>query len=349
MVAPCHSLSDLLIGVRGRDTGLSAKDSRDVSLPISPPYEWWIWTSIMLPVMHFHSHCLSVSDTEDKEGGYKVKLPTIVWVCHSKVSHTPNVMSKRVYHTLLCTSSTFWMEYITDYYVQILKDSKTDNGTHCIYRSICNSLSPCTIDPWAIFLLMQKFENTLVLEVLENRYGRPTDCPPVEVLPSNSVWYEMGQNVYTVCMITSWQWHQCNLAVVVHVKASEQVPGSLLPHWNSMRFFATESLYDSNSVKEVKFVTLYRRSSNTSRILWLVRYYVLISSRTCRHCEISKKPTFTAKNTPLFLFPYMGHSLQIFAWGMPLHAHVFSFTHNAVVLSLFRCVHPENQITVFWF
>ena len=31
----------------------------------------------------------------------------------------------------------------------------------------------------------------------------------------------------------------------------------------------------------------------------------------------------------------MGHSLHIFAWGMPLHAHVFSFTHNAVVRSNF--------------
>ena len=72
-----------------------------------------------------------------------------------------------------------------------------------------------------------------------------------------------------------------------------------------------------------------------------------------RCCEISKKltwnPTLTAKNTPLFLFPYMGHSLQIFAWGMPLHAHVFSFTHNTVVLSHFRCVHPENQMKIFRF
>ena len=69
--------------------------------------------------------------------------------------------------------------------------------------------------------------------------------------------------------------------------------------------------------------------------------------------EISKKltwnPTLTAKNTPPFLFPYMRHSLQIFAWGMPLHAHVFSFTHNAVVLSHFRCVHPENQTKIFRF
>ena len=61
------------------------------------------------------------------------------------------------------------------------------------------------------------------------------------------------------------------------------------------------------------------------------------------------KPTLTAKNTPLFLFPYMGHSLQIFAWGMPLHAHVFSFTHNAVVLSHFKCVHPENQTKILRF
>ena len=78
-----------------------------------------------------------------------------------------------------------------------------------------------------------------------------------------------------------------------------------------------------------------------------------MTSRTCRRCEISKKltwnPALMAKNTPLFLFPYMGHSLQIFAWGMPLHAHVFSFTHNAVVLSAFRCVHPENQTKIFRF
>ena len=71
-----------------------------------------------------------------------------------------------------------------------------------------------------------------------------------------------------------------------------------------------------------------------------------MTSRTCRRCEISKKltwnPTLMPKNTPLFLFPYVRHSLQIFAWGMPLHAHVFNFTHNAVVLSHFRCVHPEN-------
>ena len=65
--------------------------------------------------------------------------------------------------------------------------------------------------------------------------------------------------------------------------------------------------------------------------------------------KLTSNPTLTAKNTPLFLFPYMGHSLHIFAWGMPLHAHVFSFTHNAVVLSHFRCVHPENQMKIFWF
>ena len=52
-----------------------------------------------------------------------------------------------------------------------------------------------------------------------------------------------------------------------HTKASELVPCSLLPHWNSMRFFTTGSLYDSNSMEEVKFATLYQRSSNTSRLL----------------------------------------------------------------------------------
>ena len=32
-----------------------------------------------------------------------------------------------------------------------------------------------------------------------------------------------------------------------------------------------------------------------------------------------------------------------------LHAHVFSFTHNTVVLSNFRCVHPENQTKILRF
>ena len=34
---------------------------------------------------------------------------------------------------------------------------------------------------------------------------------------------------------------------------------------------------------------------------------------------------------------------------MPLHTHVFSFTNDAVVLSNFRCVHPKNQMKIFWF
>ena len=59
--------------------------------------------------------------------------------------------------------------------------------------------------------------------------------------------------------------------MTVGCKASELVPCSLLPHWNSMRFFATVSLSDMNSLQEVKFAILYRQSSNTSRILYLVR------------------------------------------------------------------------------
>ena len=81
-----------------------------------------------------------------------------------------------------------------------------------------------------------------------------------------------------------------------------------------------------------------------------------MTSRTWR-CEISKNltwnPTLTAKNTPLFLFPYMGHSLQIFAWGMPRHAHVFSFTHNAAVLRILDVFIPKIRrkfliLTFLW-
>ena len=82
----------------------------------------------------------------------------------------------------------------------------------------------------------------------------------------------------------------------------------------------------------------------------------MMTSRTWR-CEISKNltwnPTLTAKNTPLFLFPYKGHSLQIFAWGMPRHAHVFSFTHNAVVLRILDVFTPKIRrkfliLTFLW-
>ena len=110
------------------------------------------------------------------------------------------------------------------------------------------------------------------------------------------------------------------IVIRIKTKASALIPGSLFLRWNSMRFFARGSLYDKSSVNEVRFATLYVQSTNTSRILKLVRYTIsdlLIRSRTCRHCEISKKltlnPTLSAKNTPLFLFPYMGNSLKIFA------------------------------------
>ena len=88
-----------------------------------------------------------------------------------------------------------------------------------------------------------------------------------------------------------------------------------------MRFLARGSLYDTNSLAEVRFEILYRQSSNTSRILKLVHYYVVIRSRTCRHWEISKKltlnPTLLAKNTPLFLLSDMKRSLKILPEGCP--------------------------------
>ena len=143
------------------------------------------------------------------------------------------------------------------------------------------------------------------------------------------------------------------MPAAVALTASELVPSSLFPHWNSMRFFMRGSLYNTSSLAEVRFTTPYQQNSNTSRILKLVRYYVVIRSRTCWHCEISKKltlnPTLSAKTTPLFFLSDMRRSLKIFTCGMPLHAHVFSFTQNAVVSSNFKCVHPKNQTKIFWF
>ena len=105
-----------------------------------------------------------------------------------------------------------------------------------------------------------------------------------------------------------------------------------------MRLFATGSLYDSNSMEEVKFATLYRRSSNTSRILYIVRYYVVITSRTCRHCEISKKqtlnPTLTAKIHHFFFSHRWGARFKYLPEGCPymlmyLALHIMQwFSHS---------------------
>ena len=90
-------------------------------------------------------------------------------------------------------------------------------------------------------------------------------------------------------------------------KASELVPGSLLPRSNSMGFFARDHSVNHSSLKERRFATLYRQSSNTSRMLQLLRYYAVIGSRTCLRCEISKKLISTvslpAQNKPIFLYP----------------------------------------------
>ena len=64
------------------------------------------------------------------------------------------------------------------------------------------------------------------------------------------------------------------IVIRIKTKASALIPGSLFLRWNSMRFFARGSLYDKSSVNEVRFATLYRQSSNTSRILKLVRYTI---------------------------------------------------------------------------
>ena len=69
---------------------------------------------------------------------------------------------------------------------------------------------------------------------------------------------------------TTWlEWKYCKLFSqgTVLPKASKLVPGSLFPHWNSMRFFMMGSLYDTSLLAEVRFATLYWQSSNMSQIL----------------------------------------------------------------------------------
>ena len=110
-----------------------------------------------------------------------------------------------------------------------------------------------------------------------------------------------------------------------------------------MRFFAMVSLSYMNSLQEVRFAPPVTAKFKHVTVIVLVRYYVVMTSRTLR-CEISKKltwnPTLTAKNTPLFLFPTRALASNI-CLRDALHGHVFSFTHNAVVLHILDVFTPK--------
>ena len=62
------------------------------------------------------------------------------------------------------------------------------------------------------------------------------------------------------------------------------------------------------------------------------------------------KPYPYGKKYTTFSFPLLGALASNICLEDALHAHVFIFTHNAVVLSNFRCVHPENFsiLTFLW-
>ena len=133
-------------------------------------------------------------------------------------------------------------------------------------------------------------------------------------------------------------------------KASKLVLSSLHPRSNSMWFFTRDHSINHCSLGERRFATLYWQSSNKSRILKLVHYFVVIRSHMCRHWNSKKltmNPTMLAKNTPLFLFPDMGFLLKIFSLEIPYMLMYSAFHINAVGLSQFKCVHPENQTKIF--
>ena len=83
----------------------------------------------------------------------------------------------------------------------------------------------------------------------------------VKSIPTNSCSILAADScVYQYCWklqcLMRWVYDKYTGTTLTIPKASELVPCSLLTHWNLMRFFTTVSLYDSNSVDEVKFTTL---------------------------------------------------------------------------------------------
>ena len=93
-------------------------------------------------------------------------------------------------------------------------------------------------------------------------------------------------------------------------KASELVPGSLLPHWNSVWFFVTGSLSELNSLLEVRFMTLYLQSFQTRHkncnfyvtMLWLDHVHADI-------VKFAKSWLWTLscrQKIPYFFFPIHG-------------------------------------------
>ena len=136
-------------------------------------------------------------------------------------------------------------------------------------------------------------------------------------------------------------------------KASKLVPGSLLPHWNSMRFLreGITLWHKLTGLSDIRNPVLakFKHVTNIETCMLLCCDWITYVPALWNFQKADLNPTLPAKNTPLFLLSDMRRSLKISAWEMSLHAHVFSFTHKALVLWLFKCVHPKNQTKIFWF
>ena len=94
----------------------------------------------------------------------------------------------------------------------------------------------------------------------KSKPGPVGGTPPCHLIPPEQNSTSIHSERLELCMIS---WNNFRISVILSDniwcdwhKASELVPCSLLPHWNSMQFSVTVSLYDSNSMGEVKFATL---------------------------------------------------------------------------------------------
>ena len=98
-------------------------------------------------------------------------------------------------------------------------------------------------------------------------------------------------------------------------------PIGLFLSCNSMWFFARNYPIIQGSLRKIRFAILYWQSSNTSRILSLESYYVIMYMLALSNFQkkLILNWAILAKTPSLFLIVDLGHSLWKFAIWIPLH------------------------------
>ena len=157
-----------------------------------------------------------------------------------------------------------------------------------------------------------------------------------------------------LCLLGCWVVCLFNRSLPTpETKASELFPCSLLPHWNSMLFFATLSLYDSELNGWSKNWRpcngeVQTRHGNCNLYVTMLWWRHVRAGAVKFPKKLTWNPTLTSKNTPLFFSHTWGTRFKYLPEGCPTCSCIQIYTSFSGSLT-FRCVHSENQTKNFRF